>query len=200
MKVGIFGGSFDPPHLGHLIVAQDACVGLGLDRVLWMPAAVPPHKQDREVTPPSVRLEMVGAAIAGDARFAVSEAEVRRPGPSWTVETLRGLRASEGDAELLLLLGADQYREFHTWREPEAILELARIVVLSREGEMGDEGPAASLEHRRQPVTRIDISSTAIRRRVARGEPIRYLVRPEVEAIIRRENLYREDQDPCSSK
>lgn len=196
VRVGIFGGSFDPPHLGHLIVAQDAFARLRLDRVLWMPAALPPHKRDREVTPPSVRLEMVRAAVSGDERFEVSDAEARRPGPSWTVETLRGLEGYQKGSELVLLLGADQYREFHTWREPDAIARMARLVVLSREGEVGDDGPTASVAHRRQPVTRIDISSTAIRDRVARGEPIRYLVRPEVEAIIRRENLYREDQAP----
>lgn len=172
-------------------MAQDAWAALRLSRVLWMPAAVPPHKRDREVTTPALRLEMVRAAVAGDERFEASDLEIRREGPSWTVETLRELQGYQGGAELLLLLGADQFRELHTWKEPEEIARLAELVVLSREGTDVDDGPSAGLPHQWVPVTRIDLSSTSVRQRVARGEPIRYLVQPGVEAIIRRENLYR---------
>lgn len=173
------------------MVAQDAWAALGLDVVLWMPAAVPPHKLDREVTTPALRLEMVRAAIAGDSRFRASDLEIRREGPSYTVETLRELEGYEGGADLLLLIGVDQFLELHTWKSPEEILRRCEIAVLSREGMDVDGGPAARLPHRLVPVIRIDVSSTLIRERVAREEPIRYLVPPEVEAIIRRENLYR---------
>lgn len=173
------------------MVAQDAWAALGLERVLFVPAAVPPHKLDREVTTPALRLEMVRAAVAGDERFEVSDLELRRDGPSWTVETLRELEGYQGGAELVLLLGADQFREFLTWKDPEGILRRAELAVLSRSGVDVDDGPSADLPHRWVPVTRIDLSSTMVRERVARGEPIRYLVPPEVEAIIRRANLYR---------
>lgn len=192
MRIGVFGGTFDPPHLGHLVVAQDAWAHLGLDRVVFIPAAIPPHKRHRVTTPAEIRLEMLRAAIGDDARFEVSEIELRRPGPSYTVDTLRELRERDRDGALFFLLGADQFRTFHTWRGPDEIASLATLVALSREG---DEPFSAgiSVPHRTLRVTRIDISSTEIRRRVHAGEPIRYLVPPAVEAVIRREGLYREN-------
>jgi nicotinate-nucleotide adenylyltransferase len=189
VKLGILGGTFDPPHLGHLIVAQDAWSALGLDRILFVPAGLPPHKLDARLTSAELRLAMVRAAIAGDDRFDVNELELRRQGPSYTVDTLRELRAGLPRAELYLLLGADQVREFQTWRDPAEIARLAHIVALSRTGELVSPEPATAA--RVLPVTRIDVSATGIRTRVAAGEPIRYLVPAAVEAIIRREGLYR---------
>lgn len=193
MRVGVFGGTFDPPHLGHLVVAQDACTALALDRILFVLAAEPPHKLGLAHAPAAVRLEMLQAALAGDDRFEPSDLELRRAGPSYTVDTLRQLAEEYPGAELVLLVGADQAREFHTWRSPEAIVGLATVVALSREGDA-----AAGLDPRVRalPVTRLDISATAIRRRVADGLPIRYLVAPRVEAIIRRERLYRVKTTP----
>lgn len=189
MKLGIFGGTFDPVHIGHLIVAQDAWAALGLDRVVFIPAAVPPHKRGRVAAAPELRLEMLRAATAGDARFEVSELELRRPGPSYTVDTLCELRERDPGGALFLLLGVDQFREFHTWREPERIARLANLVVLSRGGAEAAR-PPIDVPYRWLPVTRVDLSATEIRRRSGAGEPIRYLVPEAVERIIERERPY----------
>ena len=188
MKVGIFGGTFDPPHLGHLIAAQDALDVLSLDCVLFIPARVPPHKQQDDVTDPAVRLRMIRAATADDARFEVSDVELRRTGPSYTVDTLRELREQRPDDEFFLLLGVDQVREFSTWREPQQVLKYARLAVLARSGvERPDVG---DIVHETVRVTRVDISSTLVRERAAAGRPVRYLVPEGVEKIIAAERLY----------
>lgn len=189
MRIGVFGGTFDPPHTGHLIVGADACAALGLDRLLWIPAARPPHKGGRVLTPALVRLAMVRAALRGNRRFRAEKLELERPGPSFTVDTLRALTESGGGCELFLLVGADNLREFASWREPEQILQLARLVVLERGGVAGEGEGAPPALH--VPVTRVDISSTEIRRRVAVGESIRYLVPDAVRRIVERERLYR---------
>lgn len=189
MRLGIFGGTFDPVHIGHLIVAQDAWAALGLDQVVFVPAAVPPHKRGRVQATPEQRLEMLRAATAGDPRFATSDIELRRAGPSYTVDTLRELRERDPTGVLFLLLGVDQFREFHTWREPDEIARLATIVVMSRGGAEPPELPR-EFAYQWLPVTRVDISATEIRRRLAAGEPVKYLVPPAVEEMIRREGLY----------
>lgn len=189
MKLGVFGGTFDPPHVGHLIVAQDAFTALRLDRVLFVPAAAPPHKHGRVAAPAEFRLAMLRAAIGADSRFAVEELELRRAGPSYTVDTLRALHADHPEAELFFLLGADQFREFHTWRDPAEIARLARPVVLSRGGRE-DVGAVIDLPYQTLAVTRIDVSATEVRERVAARAPIRYLVPAGVEEIIQREGLY----------
>jgi len=188
VKVGVFGGTFDPPHTGHLIVAQDAAMALGLDRVLFVPAARPPHKQDIVVSPATVRARMLELALAGDDRFSMDTLELDRTGPSYTVDTLVQLRDRMPDVQWSLLLGADQYAELDSWREPERIRTLAEIAVLMRAGNIG-----GTLGHGvvSVQVTRIDISATAIRSRVAAGLPIRYLVPPAVEAFIEENGLYR---------
>jgi nicotinate-nucleotide adenylyltransferase len=195
VKLGIFGGTFDPPHLGHLIVAQDACAMLGLERVRFVPAAEPPHKAAMPLTPAPVRLRLLRAALGSDARFEVDDVELRRGGRSYTVDTLRAVRAADPGAELYLLIGSDQYVEFGGWREPEAILELARLAVLSRGAAVADEaipagGPEMAGRIVQVAVTRVDISSTQIRARVAAGEPIRYLVPDAVAALIEASGLY----------
>jgi len=184
VKLGLFGGTFDPPHNGHLIVAQDALIALALDRILFIPARVPPHKRHLRITPAALRCAMLEVAIAGNAQFAMDDLELRREGPSWTVDTLRALRERDTAAELFLLIGADQYADLATWHDAAEIPRLAHVVVLARRGER----PAGA---RVVDVTRIDISGTEIRRRVAAGQPIRYLVPDAVDAIIRREGLYR---------
>jgi nicotinate-nucleotide adenylyltransferase len=185
VKLGVFGGTFDPPHIGHLIAAQDAKSALGLDRVIFVPAAVPPHKRDDTVSAPGTRLAMVQAAIAGADGFEVDDLELRRGGPSWTVDTLRELAARLPGSELFLLIGSDQYAEFESWREPDVIRQLAKVAVLTREN---GAGQAAGVHTVR--VTRIDVSSTDIRRRMAEGQPIRFLVPAAVEALIRLHGLY----------
>jgi nicotinate-nucleotide adenylyltransferase len=193
MKVGVFGGTFDPPHLGHLIAAQEIHLQLGLDELLLVPAAVPPHKRDRAFSPAPIRLEMLTAAVAGDPRFRVSDLEIRRDGPSYTVDTLRELRSDRPDARLYLAMGADQVAELESWREPDAIVELAELVAFAREGQAVPSVP--------WPVTRVrvptvEISSTEIRRRAGAGEPITYWIPPQVEAIARRERLYGLEETP----
>ncbi|HEX7091769.1 MAG TPA: nicotinate-nucleotide adenylyltransferase [Longimicrobiales bacterium] len=189
MRLGVFGGTFDPPHIGHLIVAQDAWAALGLDRVLFVPAAEPPHKRGRVRAPAALRLAMVEAACAGDARFEASDLEIRRGGTSYTVDTLRALKERDPEGALFFLLGADQFRDIHTWRSPLELARLAELVVLSRPG-WPDVEPGIELPYRRLDVTCVDVSATEIRRRVAAGEPIRYLVPAGVEAIIRAHGLY----------
>lgn len=188
MRVGLLGGTFDPPHIGHLIAAQDVITSLGLDRVLFIPAHSPPHKRDRTVTAASIRLEMLEATIAGNPCFGIDTLELERKGTSYTVETLRILREREPDWALHLLLGVDQVRELATWREPAEVVRLARLVVMAREGvgEVRLDWPCD-----RVAVTRIDVSSTDLRRRAAAGRPIRYLVTDAALRIIEREGLYR---------
>ena len=188
MKVGIFGGTFDPPHVGHLIAAQDALEVLSLDSVLFIPARVPPHKQHVPVTDPSLRLRMIRAATEGDTRFEVSDVELQRTGPSYTVETLRQLREKRPGDEFFLMLGVDQVREFRTWREPDEVLRLASLAMLARGGV--EPADVSDIVHQTVPVTRVDVSSTLVRERVAAGRTIRYLVPDGVEKIIAAEGLY----------
>jgi nicotinate-nucleotide adenylyltransferase len=190
MRIGVFGGTFDPPHLGHLVVASDACEALGLGRVLWIPSAVPPHKLRTVQAPARARLEMVRAAIGGDPRFRADDVELRREGPSYTVDTLRELAARHPGDELVLLIGADNLREIPGWREPAEILRLARVAVLSRDG--AGVPPDSPIPATSVAVTRVDVSATEVRRRAAAGETIRYLVPDAVRALVERRGLYRE--------
>lgn len=192
MKIGILGGTFDPPHVGHLIVAQDAALALGLDRILFVPAARPPHKEAAAITPPGLRAAMLALAIEHDGRFAMDPLELDRAGASYTVDTLRELAAREPATIWTLLIGADQYREFDTWRGPDEIRRLARVAVLSRGGTHGATDPAQTrgAGDLAVNVTRIDISATALRARVAAGLPIRYLVPRAVEEFIFEQKLY----------
>ena len=189
MKLGVFGGTFDPPHLGHLVAASEVADVLGLGRMVWIPSGDHPFKGGRVRTPPAVRLEMVRAAIAGDERFETSDLELKRPGPSYTVDTLRELRERHPGAELFFLTGADNLRDLPKWREPEEVVRLARLVVVSREGETLPEG--TNFPARAVHVPRVDVSSTEVRRRVGVGASVRYLVPEAVRRIIERERLYR---------
>jgi nicotinate-nucleotide adenylyltransferase len=189
VRTGVFGGTFDPPHIGHLIAAQDAREALQLDRVLFVPAAEPPHKLAQAITDGGVRLRMLEAAIADNPAFEICDVELKRQGPSYTVDTLLELeQAFPGDA-LFLLIGADQAGEFSTWREPEIIARLATVVPLARAGV--DSLPALGpLLHAPVRVTRIDVSASEIRGRLESHRPIRYMVPPAVEQIIREYGLY----------
>jgi nicotinate-nucleotide adenylyltransferase len=194
-RIGIFGGTFDPFHCGHLVAAQDALEELDLDQVWFVPAGDPPHKGREDISESSVRLEMTREGIGEDARFEVLEVEVRRSGPSFTVDTLRELRESEPSGDFFLLLGADQWRTFGSWREPREISRLASIAVMTREGERHGESkpglevplPAGFSE---VEVTRFDVSSTQLRERVRSGRSIRYLVPDRVRRIIEAGGLY----------
>jgi nicotinate-nucleotide adenylyltransferase len=187
-RLGLFGGTFDPVHHGHLIVAADAFESLQLDLLVFIPAAQPPHRARGVVATAEQRLEMVRAAVAGDPRFAVDDIELRREGPSYTVDTLREIARREPDAELHFLLGIDQFRALHSWREPEEVARLAKLCVLARGGETASlEGPYGGVH---APVTRVDISATRIRSIAAEGGSIRYLVPDAVRERIERERIY----------
>jgi len=189
-RVGIFGGSFDPPHKGHVSAARDVADALSLDEVLWIPARRSPHKPDEPLTPARLRVEMVSAAAALDDRFTLSECEVRRPGPSFTIDTLRALGGAGGSLqadELFLIIGADQFRGFDAWHEPDRVRALATLVVMDREGEGVDPGDAE-----RVPVRRVDVSSTEVRSLVSQGRDVAGLVPEAVADIIAREALYAE--------
>ena len=190
-RIGVFGGTFDPPHVGHLIVARDVMAALALDRMIWIPAGLPPHKGDQGVSPSHVRLAMTRAAVRGEPAFEVSDAEVRRPGPSYTVDTLRELKGAYPDAQIHLVVGADQLDAFHTWHEPHEIAELAQLAVMDREGlEAAILDPGVDVDWDLVPVTRIDISSTDVRYRMANGHPVRHLVPEAVRRIIEDQGLY----------
>lgn len=187
MKIGLFGGSFDPVHHGHLIVAESAAEALGLDELRFVPAREQPFKQGQHAAPASDRVAMLELALRGAARLSVERLELERPGPSYTVDTLRALTAREPGAAFTLLLGADAARELEDWREARVLPGLARIVVFPRGTAAAPPSPliAAAVE-----VPRIEISATEIRRRVRAGLPIRYWVPDPVAEYVAEHRLY----------
>jgi len=195
LRIGVFGGAFDPVHVGHLAAAQEVAEELGLDQVLFVPALQPPHKDPAGLTVAPIRIEMVREAIREHPLFGVSDIECRRPPPSFTIDTLRELTEHEV-AKWHLILGADQWVRFGTWREPDEVARLAELVLVTRDGDRpGDIDPGLPSgvrpPFREVAITRIDISSTLVRRRVREGRSIRYLVPDGVRRIIEAEKLYR---------
>lgn len=187
-RVGVFGGTFDPLHLGHLAIAEWARGRLGLARVLLVPAGRPPHKRTRRVTGAEHRLAMARLAARGNSGFSVSPIEARREGPSFTVDTLRELKARENGAKLYLVIGEDSLGEFSTWRDPGGILALATLVVATRSGghpRRAGWPPCVWLGN-----PRLEISSSTLRRRAREGRSLRYLVPDPVIAYILRHRLY----------
>ncbi len=189
-RIGIFGGTFDPPHIGHMAAATQVAREAKLDRILWVPTALPPHKTARSTTPGRIRLRMVRAAIRGHPRFCASEIEVARGGVSYTVDTLRQLRSEHPHWRLALIIGADLFRSLELWREPDAIRELAEIIVTSRPG--ADPPPPAQLDQgaRAVAVTPVELSASRVRERVKNGLTVSNMVAPAVLAIIQDEGLY----------
>jgi nicotinate-nucleotide adenylyltransferase len=195
MRLGLFGGTFDPIHLGHLILAEQCREACALDRVWFVVAGVPPHKRDGR-TAVAHRLEMVRIAIAGHSAFEASEIEAVRPGPHYSVETLESVRRQHPGDDLFFLIGADSLVDLPCWREPERIAQLATIVVVNRPGieevdlaNLPDFGPGA------KPVQCIaippvGIASTDLRRRLVAAKSIRYMVPRGVEAYIEAHGLY----------
>lgn len=189
IRLGVFGGSFNPPHLGHLLVAELAREELGLDRVLWMPAHVAPLKSAPEIAPTD-RLRMVEIAVAGNPAFGVSRVELDRGGVSYTVETLAHLHDSE-DAELVLILGSDSLASFASWREPEQILSLATLAVYPRPGypvEVVSADLRRVVKVLETPL--VELSSTSIRERCRDGKTIRHMVPSGVLDYIVSNKLY----------
>ena len=196
VRLGVFGGTFDPVHIGHLIAAEDARAALRLDEVLFVPAGEPWFKSYRRITPARHRLAMVRLAIRDNPRFGVSDMEIRREGPSYTIDTLAELRGERPDAELFVILGVDALREIDRWRQPRRLFQMATVVGMARPGASLDASvlnaaiPGASERLRLVDSALIDISGTDIRRRVADGASIRYRVPTAVERYIRDHNLY----------
>lgn len=190
MTVGLFGGSFDPIHHGHLIVAQAVADALGLEEVRFVPAREQPFKVGQHLAPAESRARMVELAIAGEPRFRLERAELARTGPSYTVDTLRELRAREPGQVFALLVGADAARDLPQWREAPAIAGLAELVVFAR---AGTPAPDLPWSVRQVVVPAIEISATDIRRRVRQGRSIRYLVPDAVLEAIRVGGLYLAD-------
>lgn len=193
-RLGIFGGTFDPIHLGHLVLAESCREALRLDRVMFIVAGQPPHKPGSR-TPVDDRIEMVRIAIAGHPSFEVSEIEAKSKGPNYSFETLERLRAERPDDEFFFLIGEDSLADLPHWRRPERVAELATIAVVNRPGidrvvETPDLGPTAK-PIERVSVPPIGIASNDLRRRVGEGRSIRYMVPRGVEAYIVAQGLYR---------
>jgi len=188
---GILGGTFNPPHVAHLIVAQEVRETLGLEAVVLIPTHVHAFK-GAAAAEPRHRAAMTELAVAGDPRLSVDRIEVQRGGVSYTVETLRALREREPDTRWSLIMGRDNLEELSQWREAEALPELAEVVVTTRGEADASAPPPYDGRCTLVPVPALEVSSTAIRARVAAGRSIRYWVAPAVEAYIREHDLYRE--------
>lgn len=193
-RVGIFGGTFDPVHLGHLILAEAALEQLDLDRILFIPAAISPFKQDR---PPGAsaeqRLRMLRLATAVEPRFEVDDRELRREGPSYTIDTVRSLMGDHPGVRFLLLIGSDNLPEFNGWHDASELGNLVDIAVLDRGGDPDAANAPGAAVAREFPVVRrrIDLSSTEIRERLAAGLSVRFMVPPAVYDVIMTEHPYR---------
>ena len=201
-RLGVIGGTFDPPHYGHLALAENARAQLQLDRVLFVLAGQPPHKPDRPIAPAHHRVAMVEAAIADNSAFALSRVDLDRAGPHYTVEMLALLRQDypagrdHPAAELFFLIGEDSLAQFPTWRDPANIVRQARLAVMPRPGYEPDlemlERAVPGLRERLVwlDAPHLDIAASDLRRRAREGLPLRYLVPPPVEAYIREHRLY----------
>jgi nicotinate-nucleotide adenylyltransferase len=196
-RLGILGGTFNPPHIGHLVMAQEARRQLALDHVLLIPVHTPPHKELAEDPGPEVRAELCRLAVEGDDGLQLSMLEIDRPGASYTVDTLREIHASKPEAELTFIVGGDMAFSLPSWREPDQVLALATLAVAERDGAEQQDIAAhlATLDPegtriRFFEMPRLDISSSLIRRRVASGRPIRHLVPEAVADAISARGLY----------
>jgi nicotinate-nucleotide adenylyltransferase len=198
VNLGLFGGTFDPPHCGHLVAAQEAAEQLGLTKVWFLPAGQPPHKRGQLISPLAERLRMVELAIADNPCFELSRADCELAEPSFTVELLGRLRAELGPATpLFFLVGMDSLLELQTWREPERVLELCTLVAVTRPGrpapdlaELATRLPGVARRVRLLETPGVDVSSTELRARVAAGRSIRYLVPEAVRQHITAAGLY----------
>jgi len=197
MKLGIFGGSFDPPHCAHLILAAEAHFQLALDRVLWVLTPFPPHKQFDYITPWSHRLEMLEVIIKGDPDFDISRADIDRPAPHYALDTMRSLREEYPDEELIYLMGGDSLHDLPEWHHPLKFIEICDgLGVMRRPGDridlsiLEDMLPGVAEKVRFIDTPLIDISASQIRKRVATGAPYRYYVPQAIYQIIKKYNLY----------
>jgi len=202
MRLGIYGGSFDPVHYGHLLLAENCREECRLDEVWFVPAQVSPHKLDREMTPSRQRVEMLELALAGNERLKVSTLEIDRGGVSYTVDTLRSIQAEQPQDELFLLMGADSLRDLLTWREPAEICRLACPIVIRRNGapepdlailvDLVPEHRLAAIRAQQVKMPLIELSSSDLRQRATASQSLRFRTPRAVEEYIRAHGLYRE--------
>jgi nicotinate-nucleotide adenylyltransferase len=185
MRLGLYGGTFDPIHHGHLILAREAIETLDLDQVVFIPAALSPHKLESCPVPGEIRRDMVAAAIAGEPRFTLDDSEIHRAGPSFTIDTVEHVRARHPGADLFYFIGEDNVAALDTWRRIADLRKLVQFVVFGRHSD-SKSGEFPRL------ARRIDISATEIRSRVAHGQSIRYLVPESVRVLIEKNHLYQE--------
>ena len=196
MNIGILGGTFDPIHIGHLVVAEEARIKVGFDEVLFVPAGQPLLKPDRNIAPADHRVQMVRCAIADNPHFKLCTLEVERPGPSYTVDTLTMLREQLGsEVSLFFILGRDTLAELPSWKEPKKLVRLCRLVVAPRLGSKDLKHLETEIPGLLDKVIQLDmpvigISSSGIRQRIAQALPIRYLVPAEVEEYIAEQKIY----------
>lgn len=192
MRIGVFGGTFDPPHVGHLLLAADACDSLSLEKLIFVPAASQPFKVETPaVATPAERLEMISLATRDDSRYAVESTEIRREGLSYTVDTLEEIARHHQGAELFLLIGQDTLSGFDGWKRPERIMQLATLAVMERAGPSGSGPKQSAAGVVAISTRRVDVSSTEIRKRLADGKSIRGFVPETVERYIAERGLYR---------
>jgi nicotinate-nucleotide adenylyltransferase len=190
VRIGLFGGSFDPPHIGHWLAAVDACEALGLDRLDFIPAAQQPLKQGSgHQASPLARVAMLQAMVGGDPRFAVNSVEIDRGGLSFSVDTAAAYRAAGPNDELFLLLGADAASRLDAWKEPDRLLTLVQLVVLTR-GDAPHALEGRGRDARVLATRRVDVSSTEVRRRMTEGRALRGFVLDAVAELIRTMALY----------
>lgn len=201
MRLGLFGGTFDPPHLAHMILAADAAACLKLDRVLWVLTPDPPHKDRPDILPVTERIKLVNAAIADNPTFELSSLEIDRPGPHYAVDTVKAAIETNSNAQIYFLMGGDSLHDLPTWRTPQAFVEsCSGICVMRRPDDKVDLQkletvlPGISMKVTFVPVPLIDISSSEIRRRILEGKPYRYFLPPPVFQTIQLEHLYQQEQ------
>lgn len=196
-RLGVLGGSFDPPHLGHLILAEEALAALGLEQVVWVLTPQPPHKQGKVLSPVPIRLQMLERAVQGNPRFVLSRVDVDRPGPQYAVDTLEILQSQTPGQEWVWLIGEDSLRDLPTWSRPRELIAQCDLGVMRRPGVRSD---LRALERQLPGICRclqffpapaVDISSTEIRQRAQQGRPIRYLVPQGVWEVIEQSGVYR---------
>jgi len=190
-KIGILGGTFDPIHVGHLVLAQQVKEKLKLSRVIFIPCSNPPHKTRKKLSSAQDRFRMAAVAVEGNPSFAISDMELKRGGLSYTVDTLRQLGQTYPGSEIYFLTGSDVLDEIHTWKNPEEIYKLARMVIAVRPGfDSIDRKSPFAKRSTVVDITGVDISSSQIREKVKKGQSIKYLVPPKVEEYIVKKKLY----------
>ena len=196
-RIGLFGGTFDPPHLGHLILASEGCAQLKLTHLLWVLTPDPPHKRNQRITPLKHRLAMVRLAVADNPSFELSRVELDRPGPHYTLDTVRMVASQNPNVDIILIIGGDSLRDLPTWRFPADLVSVCRLIgVMRRPGDSADLPalervlPGIQAKVRFVDVPLLEISSSEIRKRALKGKPFRYYLSPPVYDYIQQHHLY----------